>query len=100
MLPIEVEIDKRMRKLYFLRRLINIGAGVVYRGVLFIRSARWKWNHKIKMTDFVTDIVDVLEKYELLHYLLEFVSRFCLKIEIDCASFASRERIFQSLGPL
>ena len=74
MLPIEVEIDKRMRKLYSLRRLINIGADVACRRVLFIRSARLKWNHKIKMTGFVTDIVDVLEKYELLHYLLEFVS--------------------------
>ena len=72
MLPIEVEIDKR--KLYFLGRLINIGAGVVSRRVLFIRLARWKWNHKIKMTGFVPDIVDVLEKYELLDYLLEFVS--------------------------
>ena len=40
MLPIEVEIDKR--KLYFLGRLINIGAGVVCRRVLFIRLARWK----------------------------------------------------------
>ena len=33
MLPIEVEIDKR--KLYFLRRLINIGTSVVGRRVLF-----------------------------------------------------------------
>ena len=40
MLPIKFEIDKR--KLYFLERLINIGAGVVCRRVLFIRLVRWK----------------------------------------------------------
>ena len=27
------------------------------RRVLFIRLARWKWNHKIKMTGFVSDVV-------------------------------------------
>ena len=40
LLPIEVEIDKR--ELYFLGRLINVGAGVVCRRVFFIRLARWK----------------------------------------------------------
>ena len=67
-------------KLVFLGRLINIGAGVVRRRVLFVRLARWKWNHKIKMTGFVPDIVDVLEKHELLDYLLQFDST----MEKDC----------------
>ena len=39
-LPVEVEIDKC--KLYFLGRLINIGAGVVCRRVLYIRLALWE----------------------------------------------------------
>ena len=35
------------------------------------------------MTGFVPDIVDVLEKYELLDYLLEFVSTKKKEVDID-----------------
>jgi hypothetical protein len=75
MLSIEAEIDRR--KLYFLGRLINISAGVLCRRVLFIRLARWKWKHRNNMTGFVPDIVCVLTKYDLLDYLMEFVSTNC-----------------------
>jgi hypothetical protein len=75
MLSIEAEIDRR--KLYFLGRLINISAGVLCRRVLFIRLARWKWNHRNNMTGFVPDIVCVLTKYDLLDHLMEFVSTNC-----------------------
>ena len=75
MLSIEAEIDRR--KLYFLGRLINISAGVLCRRVLFIRLARWKWNHRNNITGFVPDIVCILTKYDLLDYLMEFVSTNC-----------------------
>ena len=40
--------------------------------------------------------IQKLRRCDLAYYL----PIFCLKIEIDCASFASRQRLFQSFAPL
>ncbi|CAB4026160.1 Hypothetical predicted protein, partial [Paramuricea clavata] len=71
LLSVEAEIDKR--KLYFLGRLINMGAGAPCRRVFFIRLLRWKWNCGKKLTGFVPDIVEILAKYDLLQVLITYI---------------------------
>ena len=71
LLSVEAEIDKR--KLYFLGRLINMGAGAPCRRVFFIRLLRWKWNYSKKLTGFVPDIVKILTKYDLLEVLTTYI---------------------------
>ncbi|CAB4004395.1 Hypothetical predicted protein [Paramuricea clavata] len=71
LLSVEAEIDKR--KLYFLGRLINMGAGAPCRRVFFIRLLRWKWNCGKKLTGFVPDIVEILAKYDVLQVLITYI---------------------------
>jgi hypothetical protein len=71
LLSIEAVIDKQ--KLYFLGRLVNMGAGAPCRRVFFIRLLRWKWNYGKKLTGFVPDIVEILAKYDLLEVLITYI---------------------------
>jgi hypothetical protein len=71
LLSIEAEIEKR--KLYFLGRLLNMGAGAPCSRVFFIRLFRWKWNYDKKLTGFVPDIVEILVKYDILEVLITYI---------------------------
>ena len=68
---VETEIDKR--KLYFVARLINMRPGLPCRRLFFTRLIRWKWENTNMVTEFIPDIIKLLEKYNLLDYMLQFL---------------------------
>ncbi len=68
---IRSEIDKR--KLFFLGMLINSSGTPVYKVMFYRRLIRWKWDFKSATTGFVPDIIDILQKYDLLRFINDFI---------------------------
>lgn len=71
---ITTEINKR--KLYFLSRIINSDTCLAHRKLFVRRLIRWKWK-STKMSGFIPDIMKVLEDFDLLGYVTDFIKNDC-----------------------